>query len=182
MGMATVTTGLTIEEFENLPDALAHNKELIDGELVDVSGNTGGHIKLRDGMMAMLYAHVRQHKLGLVLAEQEFEFGENAHGPDISFLVPSKARLHESDLRVQRFVPDLAIEIASKNERFESLLTKVLRYRQYGTKEAWIFSIKTRQAFVYSERPPAILSESDIFQSPLIPGFSIRLSELFAMI
>ena len=180
--MATATTGLTIEDFEQLPDGLAHNKELVDGELVDVSGNTGGNNTLRDALTAMLYPYVRQHKLGRVIAEQEFEFGENAHGPDISFFGPSKAESFDQELRVQRFVPDLAIEIASKNERFDSLLTKVLRYRQYGTREVWIISIKTRQAFVYSEGPPAILFESHDFQSPLIPGFSIRLSELFAMI
>jgi hypothetical protein len=37
--VATVTAVLTMEEFEPLPDALAHNKELVDGERVDVSGN-----------------------------------------------------------------------------------------------------------------------------------------------
>lgn len=181
--MATATSGLTIDEFEQLPDALAHNHELVDGELIDVSGNTGGHNKLRDGMMAMLYAHVHQHRLGLLLAEQEFEFGENAHGPDISFLGPSKAKSFDNELRVQRFVPDLAIEIASKGERFDALFAKALRYRKFGTKEVWIFSIVTRQAFVYSEAgPPLVLVESQDFQSPLIPGFSIRLSDLFAMI
>jgi hypothetical protein len=34
-----IATGITIEEFEQLPAALAHNHELVDGELVDVSGN-----------------------------------------------------------------------------------------------------------------------------------------------
>jgi len=38
-----ITTGITIEEFERLPDALAKNRELVNGELVDVSGNTPAH-------------------------------------------------------------------------------------------------------------------------------------------
>jgi hypothetical protein len=38
---------LTIEDFERLPDALALNHELVDGELVDVSGNTPIHNRLR---------------------------------------------------------------------------------------------------------------------------------------
>jgi hypothetical protein len=40
-----VETSLTIEDFETLPGALAHNHELVDGELIDVSGtpsNTTG--------------------------------------------------------------------------------------------------------------------------------------------
>src|SRR6202011_3951438 len=115
----------------------------------------------------------RQHRLGRVLPEQEFEFGENVHGPDISFFGLSKGELFDGNLRVQRFVPDLAVEIASQNEKFDALLTKVLRYRRFGTREVWIFSIPTRQAFVYSEGPPVILSDGHDFQSPLIPGFSI---------
>ena len=43
-----VATGLTIEDFEKLPDDLAHYHELVDGELIDVSGNTGEHNELRD--------------------------------------------------------------------------------------------------------------------------------------
>jgi hypothetical protein len=36
-----IISGLTIDDFEKLPDALALNHELVDGELVDVSRNTG---------------------------------------------------------------------------------------------------------------------------------------------
>jgi hypothetical protein len=39
---------ITIDEFEMLPDALALHHELVDGELVDVSGNTPLHNKIRD--------------------------------------------------------------------------------------------------------------------------------------
>jgi Uma2 family endonuclease len=179
--MATVT-GLTIEEFEQLPDALAHNHELVDGELVDVSGNSYGHNDLRDLLVELLRPYVRQHKLGRVVAEQEFEFEENAHGPDVSFFGNEKVELVDRKLRVQRFVPDLAIEIASQGERFEPLLQKLLRYRRCGTKEVYLFSMAARQVFVYSERGTVVLSESDEFRSELIPGFSIRIGDLFRMI
>ena len=43
-----IATGITIEEFERLPAALAHNFELVNGELVDVSGNTGYHLERYD--------------------------------------------------------------------------------------------------------------------------------------
>src|SRR5689334_7151496 len=115
------TTGLTIEEFEQLPDALAHNRELINGELVDVSGNTGNHNSLRDALIELLRPFVREHNLGRVVSEQEFDFDGDAYGPDISFFRPDKAKLLNGQLRVQRFVPDLVIEIASRGERFEAL-------------------------------------------------------------
>jgi Uma2 family endonuclease len=129
--MATAI-GLTIEEFEELPDALAHNHELVNGELVDVSGNTLNHNSLRDAIAELLRPYVRLHKLGRVLAEQEYDFDGNAHGPDVSFFGPDNEKLVDGELRVQRFVPDLAIEIASKRDRFDVLFEKALRYRHGG--------------------------------------------------
>lgn len=173
---------LTIDDFEKLPDELAHNHELVNGELVDVSGNTGKHNALRDLLTAMLLFHVKEHKPGRVVSEQEYQFGGNAHGPDITFLGPDKAKSFDYDLRVQRFVPDLAIEIVSENDPFVKLVKKVNRYRQCGTQEAWILDIESRRAFLFSETGDANLDENGIFQSSLIPGFSIRLGDLFDQI
>ena len=56
-------TGITIEEFEQLPAALAHNHELVDGELIDVSGNTADHNSLRDFLIVLLRPYVGERKL-----------------------------------------------------------------------------------------------------------------------
>ena len=170
---------LTIDDFELLPDELAHNHELVDGKLVDVSGNTGNHNALRDLLIALLLFYVDEHKLGRLLSEQEYNFDNNAYGPDVSLFVSEKAPLYDGSKRVQRFVPDLAIEIVSQNDPFARLVKKVGRYRKCGTKEAWILDIESRTAFVYSDARNAILGEHDLFQSSLIPGFSIRLGGLF---
>lgn len=177
--MAVPVSRLTIDDFEKLPDELAYYHELVDGELVDVSGNTPNHNTLRDMLIAMLFPYVKEHKLGKVISEQEYQFEKNAHGPDVTFLVPEKARLLNGNLRVQRFVPDLAIEIVSENDSFKQLVRKVERYRKCGTKEAWILDIDSRRGFVFSETGDAMLTENDMFQTSLIPGFSIRLADLF---
>ena len=90
--MASVT-GLTIDDFEKLPDALALNHELVDGELVEVSGNTLIHNRLRDQLNRLLSTLVEQGKLGEVIAEQEFDFQGNAHAPDVCSLVLLNSRL-----------------------------------------------------------------------------------------
>lgn len=173
---------LTIEEFERLPDEVAKNYELDDGILVDVSGNTGGHNDLRDLLIEIARPHVRKNGLGLVLSEQEFDFNGNAHGPDVSFIGPAKRALYDRKRRVQRFVPDLAIEIVSGNDRFEDLMRKALRYRACGTSEVWIFSIDGRQAFHYSPTRQVILNENGLFAPEQIPGLSIRIGELLDML
>ncbi len=174
-----IGTGITIEDFERLPAALAHNHELVDGELVEVSGNTDYHNALRDLLIALLLPIVNQGKLGKIRAEQEYDFGGNAHAPDISFISAAKLHLIERKRRVHRFVPDLAIEIASDNDTPKALLGKAVRYRQCGTQEVWILSPDTRHALVLSEAGEAFLRDHRMFESKLIPGFSIRLAELF---
>jgi|SRR5579859_3785748 len=177
--MTAPVSPLTIDDFERLPDELAYYHELVDGELVDVSGNTLDHNQLRDLLIAMLLLYVKEHKLGSVVGEQEYDFGGNAHGPDVSFFVPEKAHLADGKKRVQRFVPDLAIEVVSESDTLAKLIQKTERYRKSGTKEAWILDIKSRKAFVFSEDRNAIVGENGVFESSLIPGLSIRLGDLF---
>ena len=176
--MATIT-GLTIEQFERLPDEVAHYRELVDGELVDVSGNTAYHNSLRDLLVALTLLHVAERGLGKIISEQEFDFDGNAHGPDVSFIGTDKLALVNAGRRVQPFVPDLAIEIVSENDTFKNVMKKVARYRKCGTKEVWVLSEDTRQAFVQSDERREILTDQDFFESPQIPGFRIRLGELF---
>jgi Uma2 family endonuclease len=169
---------LTIDDFERLPDELAQNHELVDGKLVEVSGNTLGHNRLRDYLISLLRDYVKRNGLGEVVSEQEYDFDGNAHGPDVTFFGPEKAQLSNAKLRVQRFVPDLAIEIVSQNDTFEKLIGKAHHYRTCGVTEVWIFSIQSREAFVFAAGRRAILEDSDLFESSLIPGFSIRIGDL----
>jgi Uma2 family endonuclease len=171
--------GITIEEFELLPDALALNHELVDGELVDVSGNTAGHNFLRDLLVVRLTLAIEGKALGIIISEQEYDFDGNAHGPDVTFIGAAKLHLFDRTRRVQLFVPDLAIEIVSENDKFKPLMEKAARYRKCGTKEVWVLSPETRQAFVQSEERQVILGDNHVFESKLIPDFGIGLAELF---
>jgi Uma2 family endonuclease len=130
----------------------------------------------------MLLPYVTEHKLGRVICGQEYDFGGNALGPDLSFFGLDKLGLCEGKLRVQRFVPDLAIEIVSENDTFARLMKRADLYRKCGTKEAWILEAETRTTFLFSEKGDAILDENGIFESSLIPGFAIRIGDLFAQL
>ena len=177
--MATVPGRLTIDDFEQLPQELAENHELIDGELVSVSGNTLKHNYIQGLIFSLLWSAARHQRLGIVLAEQEYDFGGNAHAPDVSFFGPEKQRLQEPDKRVQRFVPDLAIEVVSENDLFNALMRKKDRYRRCGTAEVWLISPQSRELFVFSDQGDAVLRADDELATGLIPGFRIKVSQLF---
>jgi Uma2 family endonuclease len=176
--MAAVTR-LTIDDFERLPSEEAKNHELVDGELVPVSGNTTKHNFVFGLLFTRLWLFAHETRTGVVLAEQEYDFNGNVHGPDISFLAPAKQALIDPDKRVQRFVPDLAIEIVSPNDTFGSLLRKRDRYRKSGSQEVWIISQESREVYIYSEPGDRILREDAELSSELLPGFRLTVKSLF---
>jgi Uma2 family endonuclease len=177
--VATTTTRLTIEDFEHLPDEMAVGHELVDGELVDVSGNNLEHNSIQLWLAAGLLRAATERRLGTVVTEQEYNFDGNAHGPDISFFGLEKQPLVERSKRVQPFVPDLAIEIVSTNDAFNSLLRKKERYRRCGTREVWIVAPETCEVYVYSEHGDRILRGDAELSTPLIPGFQMTVKRLF---
>src|SRR5437660_7227150 len=133
-------TLLTIDDFERLPADVAENHELVDGELVDVSANNALHNWVRGELRGLLRDLTKKQPLGTVLDEQEYDFLGNAHAPDVSFFGPAKRPLLDPDKRVQRFVPDLAVEIASDTDSYDGLLLKKNRYLKAGTREVWLIA------------------------------------------
>ena len=172
------TTSLTIDDFERLPADAVRHRELVDGELVDVSGNTPFHNFLRDRLMWRLMVWAEQSAAGQVIAEQEYDFLGNAHGPDVTFFGREKLPLLHLQKRVQRFVPDLAVEIASANDTYNSLIQKKDRYRKAGTSEVWLISENCEIA-IYSTHGDRILHSGDALSSEMLPGFTIALDDLF---
>jgi Uma2 family endonuclease len=177
--MAATTTLLTIDDFERLPADMAEGHELVDGELIDVSGNTPLHNLLRDYLLAILLLFVTDQGSGTVISEQEYDFEGNAHGPDVSFFGPAKKTLMNLNKRVQPFVPDLAVEIASESDTYEGLIRKKNRYLHAGVSEVWLISPKIREVAIYTARTVRALHGSDAITTDLLPGFPITVEALF---
>jgi Uma2 family endonuclease len=124
-------------------------------------------------------AWAKAQSAGDVIAEQDYDFLGNAHGPDVSFFGPEKQTLLDLYKRVQRFVPDLAIEVASASDTYDSLLRKKERYRRAGTAEVWLISAENAEIAIYGPDHDRILHAGDTLSSELLPGFAITVDELF---
>jgi len=173
------TTGLTIDDFERLPSEVAENHELVDGELIEVSGNTPRNNGLRDFLLVLLFPIVRERNLGVVVAEQEYDFNGAAHGPDVSFFGPSKRALMNPGKRVQRFVPDLVAEVISDSDTYNAIMRKKERYLDAGVIEVWLISAETREITIYTKDSIRRVIGSGILATDLLPGISIHVEELF---
>ena len=176
--MATITS-LTIDDFERLPADVVRHRELVDGELIDVSGNTPRHNIIRDRLTSRLMAWAEARAAGMVIAEQEYDFLGNAHGPDVSFFGPGKLPLLDLNMRVQRFVPDLAIEVASASDTYDSLLRKKERYRRAGTAEVWLISAENAEITIYGPDHDRVVHAGHTVSSEVLPGFAIAVNDLF---
>jgi len=177
--MAAITTLLAIDDFERLPAEIAKGHELVDGELVDVSGNNPLHNWLRDHLIAILLAFVSDRGLGTVIGEQDYDFEGNAHGPDASFFGPAKKPLLNMKKRVQCFVPDLAVEISSNSDTYEGLLRKKDRYLRAGVSEVWLIAPEIEELVIHTGRTIRALRGADTIETDLLPGFSITVQALF---
>jgi Uma2 family endonuclease len=177
--MAAIT-GLTIDDFERLTSEEAENCELVEGELIPISSGTFEHNSTRDWFTMRVGPIIFDGRLGRLVAEQEYDFGGNVHAPDVSFFGISKLPLVNPKKRVQRFVPDLAIEIVSANDTVSALWRKKERYRACGTSEVWIVLPESREVSIYADSGDRILRGVAELSTVLIPGFRIAVDELFA--
>ena len=106
--------------------------------------------------------------------------------PDVAWL--SNQRLAEalgSDGKLHS-PPDLIIEVLSpgaKNERRDREV-KMGLYSRRGVREYWILDWKLQSIEVFRSKndtlaPVAVLVKGDQLESPLLPGFSVAVDELF---
>ena len=78
-------------------------------------------------------------------------------------------------------IPDLVVEIRSKNERAARVRGKVERYLTAGVKEVWY--VEPTRSEVHVHRPgeaPRLYTATEELASPLLPGTTISLASLFA--
>ena len=141
-------------------------------------GNTPEHIDLQFETRRTLQDFVAAHQLGRVTHEQEFDFGGSTHAPDVSFFGIDKVPLVDRRMRVQRFVPDLAIEITSDSGTDTNLAHKKNRYLRAGVPEVWVISTEGREIRVYTQTSSRLLTGSVVITTDLLPGFSISVEEL----
>lgn len=103
--------------------------------------------------------------------------------PDIAFV--SKARRPRGPIARQaawEVAPDLAVEIVSPTNLADEVDSKVVEYFEAGVRLVWVLFPETRRMYIYEslERMRAIGVNDQLDGGDILPGFSIRLGDLFA--
>ena len=174
-------TLLTLEQFERLPDdGMRH--ELDEGELISMPPPLGEHGIIQNGTAYLLTDLVKPRSLGIVFTETGFRLTPGTvRAPDVSFIRAERVPTLDPKRRFE-FAPDLAIEIISPSETAAAIAHKVRQYLHAGVEVVWVLYPEDQTVHVFeSSKTGRIVESGDLLEAPgLLPGFSIRVSDLFA--
>jgi Uma2 family endonuclease len=182
--MATKTL-VSAKDYAALQEPEGMRYELSEGELIVTPSASFFHNKLRDYLNARLGVFVESHGLGEVTSETDVKLvGETVRRPDVAFIRAGRLRGIDLDRVPLPVVPDLVIEIVSRNDRADDLLLKVSQYLAAGAKVVWLLYRNARLAYRYlpGKLEPEVRSAADghTFEEPeLLPGFSLPLEQIF---
>jgi Uma2 family endonuclease len=183
---ATPSVKFTYEDFLNFPnDGKRH--EIIDGEhYVTPSANTR-HQTVCTALTALLWIYLKQHPIGAVfVAPFDVVFSDlDVVQPDILYISRERAGVL-TDQHV-RGAPDLAVEILSPGTRKTDEVTKRKLYERFGVQEYWVVDPELDMIKVYCRKDDQFVrvaelsaEAGDSLTTPLLPGFSVTLTEIFA--
>ncbi len=150
--------------------------------MMSPAGNEHGKIAIRLGWRVAKY--VEEQGLGAVFAaETGFLISRNpdtVRAPDLAFI--TKQRIDEVGPVAGYWpgAPDLAVEVVSPSDSFSELEAKTLLWLSSGTQVVWVVDPRQKHVTVY--RGPGeieVLEGEAILQTRLLPGWKIRVGDLF---
>jgi Uma2 family endonuclease len=175
----------TYDDYVNFPDD-GRRHELIDGEHFVTPSPDRRHQEISLRLTVALASFLREHRLG-ALYEAPLDVilsDTDVVEPDILYVSNERAAI------LGKWVhgaPDLVVEILSPSTRKVDEAIKRHLYDRVDVREYWIVDPELEIVKVYrrseDRRFPRIAElareTADVLTTPLLPGFSLSLAELF---
>jgi Uma2 family endonuclease len=175
---------LSLEQFTAIPEDDFYRVELSRGRLVREPRPGARHGCTASNLHFLLRCFVDEHRLGRVLIETGFRLSDHpptVRGPDVAFLSAARLPADVPD-GVWALAPDLAIEIVSPSNTRGQIQDRIDDYFAAGTAEVWVADPRRRTLRVHLPGGDArALGGDDILTTPLLPGFSLPLPQIFAL-
>jgi len=176
----------TSRDLELLPDD-GNRYEIIDGELYVAKQPDWQHQLAGFRLGFLLQVWNEQSQAGLVNLTPGIIFADDTNVvPDMIWISQErlKTALHK-DGKLHN-APELVVEVLSpgpENERRDREV-KVKLYSRRNVKEYWVVNWQERTLEVYRREDAVLtlektLEETDVLQSPLLPGFTCKVSQIF---
>ena len=175
-------TKLTYADYMQTPDDIRY--ELLDGELILAPSARTAHQRTTRKVLRRLDDFVEENELGEVfVAPYDVVLDDfNVVQPDILFVSNERSHII-TDLNIQG-APDLVIEILSPSTARRDKTQKRDLYAQHEVPEYWQADTDAGSVIVLTledgaYRVAGIYAKGQTVVSPLLPGFSLNVDDVF---
>ncbi|MGI8916786.1 MAG: Uma2 family endonuclease [Chloroflexota bacterium] len=170
-----------------LPDD-GYQYEVVEGTLVRMAGSGDEATTIATVLLAELYVVVRPRRLGIVTSSDgvyKFSGAETGLIPDVGFYRAERRSLIVDRTKPIPFAPDLAIEVASPDQKADAMAAKARTYLDGGTRLVWVVWPDRQQVDIWragrSVGPVAVLTVDDALDGEdVVPGFTHPVAAVFA--
>ncbi|MCC6790602.1 MAG: Uma2 family endonuclease [Thermomicrobiales bacterium] len=176
---------LTYDDLRAMPDD-GNRYELIFGEIVMSPSPNTRHQHVLGELFTRMKAFAHERQLGRVyIAPLDVRLSlNNVVQPDLLFVRRDRLGLVRSDC--VRGAPDLVVEALSPSNRAQDLVKKAVLYGLYEIPEYWVVDPESNiiTVNVWRDGQYVALEDEDndgTARSIVIPGFSVRPSDLFEL-
>ncbi len=177
---------LTAADLAALPEEIngrAVKYELYDGELI-IMAPPGGEHGRRQTKIAVHLHSAEERGLGLTFTEVGIVLRRNPDrvvGADAAFVLKSSTPVQFSREGYLATVPEIIVEVESRNDSDAELRSKCQEYFEAGAKAVWRIDPQSRTVLVaQADGPEVTLTLADTLTSTLLPGFSVAVAAIFA--
>jgi Uma2 family endonuclease len=181
------TEPVRVEDMDLVPED-GHRYELREGKLVRMSATKRRHGAAAGAIVGHLHLYLTRNPIGTVyIAETGFRMGSRStlYCPDAAYVSAERESAVGPD-EFFPFAPDIAIEVwrtvrcQSPDNTERKIATKVRDYLAHGAKAVWVLRPQDRTVRVHRPSTPVqILQEADLLTDDALPGFSVRVGDLF---
>ena len=157
--------------------------ELLDGVPIAMSPPGYRHGRVGAKVVAELHAQGELRGLGEAGDETAVILRRNPDrvvGADAVFLLTKSLPPRLSPEGYLETIPEIVVEVRSKNDAAGEVAAKVAEYLAAGVEEAWVLDPDDKTIAAHAPgAAPVVFGPADDFTSPLLPGFSVPVAKLF---
>ena len=172
---------MTVEEFMNIDDE-PNRHELIKGELLTMPPPKFEHGRVSANLMIILGQYAKANRLGRVCGETGYHLESDPDtvlAPDIAFIASDRVRARTPGYRLDP--PDLAVEVMSQWDTKPEVDRKTVLWLELGAKCVWNVNPKKRTVEVNrANGEKRVFHETEELIDDIVPGFRVKVSEIFA--
>jgi len=183
---ATTRTRMTVDEFLALTEADPRRMELVDGEILVVNEPRFAPARMQARLAGAIveWEHRVPGRAQVAGPTGVHLTPHDAYGPDL-VIVSCRPRRDARDYLAE--LPLICVEIRSPSTWRHDIGRKKSVYEAQGVPELWLVDGDARVILVYRRSAQGVasydialeLTVDDALQSPLLPGFSLAVGELF---